>query len=98
MGPDPEGGEVLAFFKSNLDSITVINNRISFSFVQKTLFEKPFTLDNYNKPFKNDTIGGSNYRLLYKGYEHSDTITFICTSEYGSCYADTMDFIAIKGR
>jgi hypothetical protein len=73
-------------------------NKISFKFVEGDYYDKPFTIENYNKHIKNDLRGGSNYRFLYKGYFHSDTLTLFCSSpDYGgNCYADTMNFIEKK--
>lgn len=97
FGPDPEGDEGLYFFKSDLDSVTLSGNAISFSFVQKDLYEKPFTLKNYNKAsYKNPIVGGSRDRIFYKGTFHADTLTFICTSQNADCYADTMSFVEVR--
>ena len=93
LGPDPEGDEGLYFFKSELDSITLKGNKITFSSVQGDMYNKPFTLENYQKPIVEQKSGASIYRYMYKGYLHSDTLTFICTMKYYGCYADTMDFI-----
>jgi hypothetical protein len=97
FGPAPEGNEGL-YFKSNLDSVTLNNTIIRFSFVQKDFYSKPFTVENYNKPFDNKVQQGSNFRVFYKGYLHSDTITFVCGSEHSDCYADTMNFIEKRNR
>lgn len=93
FGPDPEGEHGLLFFKSNLDSISLTGNSISFSFVQGDLFDKALTLESYNKPSKQESKGWSSYRLYYKGSLQNDTIAFICSSEFYNCYADTMNFI-----
>lgn len=94
LGVDIEGGEGIFFFKSNLDSIVLKNNKITFSFVQGDLYQKPFTVKNYDKPIdSNIVVGGSSYPYFLKGYLHSDTITFICTMRYYGCYADTMSFV-----
>jgi hypothetical protein len=89
-----ENHDGVHYFKSNLDSITLKNNTISFSFIEKDCYTKPFTLENYNdNSFVNTIQGGSSNRIFYKGYFHGDTLTFILNSEHGKGYIDTMNFI-----
>jgi len=93
FGPDPEGEHGLFFFRENLDSVYANNGFISFSLVERDLYLKPYTLNNYNKGIKYQVRGGSNERQFFKGKLTGDSIVFTCNSELGGeCYGDTMVF------
>jgi len=93
FGPVPEGEEGMYYFKENLDSVQVKDDYITFSFVQSNLYEKPFTLANYDKNFKNKVVGRSNWRQYYKGKIGGDSIIFTCQSPSPpECYGDTLIF------
>lgn len=93
FGPVAAGEEGLYFFKENLDSVRVDNGFMLFSLVQSNIYQKPFTLGNYDKKFPNEVLGGSNFRQFFKGKVEGDSIIFTCNSLTGAeCYADTMVF------
>jgi hypothetical protein len=91
LGPDPEGDEGLYFFKENLDSIRIDSGYISFSLVERTLYQRPFPLNNYEN-FSNVEAGRSNDRQFFKGKLDGDSIVFSCQSPAYQCYEDTMVF------
>ena len=95
FGPDPEGEHGMFYFKTNLDSIQVNNDLISFSMKMDELYWKPYTLNNYNKGIKYEVQGGSNERQFFKGKLAGDSIVFTCDSD-GDCYGKTMVFKKIS--
>lgn len=97
FGPDPEGEHGLFYFNENLDSLNVNNGIVSFSLVQRKLYLKPYTLNNYNKGVKYEVRGGSSEIQFFKGKLAGDSILFTCNSELGTeCYDDTMVFKKIS--
>ena len=93
FGPFPMGDEGLYFFREELDSLQCSGDSLSFSFVQHTYYERPFTLANYNRRWDNKVLGRGNGRQFYAGIYKRDELTLLCNSEDYSCYADTMEFV-----
>jgi hypothetical protein len=88
FGPDPQGEEGMYYFKSDLDNIQLVGNTISFHFEYGKLYQRPFTLANYNKNVSYKVAGGEHGELAYTGKLTGNTIVFTCVSNEGLCYAD----------
>ncbi|PSR54251.1 hypothetical protein AHMF7605_12310 [Adhaeribacter arboris] len=96
FGPYPAEEHGLFYFSESLDSLMVEQNTISFSFVEKTYYQKPFNLNNFNRIEGNPKLGGSNYRQMFKGKIVGDSIIFECRTKPSyayECYDDTMVFV-----
>jgi hypothetical protein len=95
FGPDPEGENGVFYFRAALDSISIDNNKVRFSCYKDTVFEKPFTLQNYKQKIKDQPGGFVGNRMLYRGYLRNDTLK-LCTHN-DNFYPDTMIFLERKG-
>jgi hypothetical protein len=96
LGVDPEDEHGVYYYKSSLKNIRISGDSLSFSVVQGDLFEKPFTVENYNKNFPNKQLGGSNSEHFYTGKMVADSIVFLCSSNTNNCFSDTMVFYRKK--
>ena len=78
LGVDPEGEHGVYYYKSSLKNIRINGDSLSFSLVQGDLFQKPFTVENYNREFPNKKLGGSNSEHFYTGKIAADSI-LVCS-------------------
>lgn len=96
LGVDPEDEHGVYYYKSSLKNIRINGDSLSFSLVQGDLFQKPFTVENYNRDFLNKKLGGSNSEHFYTGKMAADSIVFLCSSLTNDCFDDTMVFYRKK--
>lgn len=92
-GTEDSGGHGVYFFKSQMEDLNILEERISFKIEKRELYQVTLMNNLKNdRDFKKDSIIGiSNGQLKYRGEIFKDEFKLKCESEFGYCWDNQLN-------
>jgi len=94
FGSEDSGGHGVFFYKNEIENLTVDGKNISFNISKRDLYETTqIKIVKHKRDLEKDSIRGiSMNSLKYSGEISENGFKLNCTSEFGYCWDDQLNF------
>ena len=93
-GTEDSGGHGVFFYENGIENLTIENNKISFEIGTRELYETTrMRIVKHKRNLQKDSTSGiSRGQLKYRGEITKSGFKLKCTSEFGYCWEDELNF------